>query len=304
MSFDSGKRDALIAEGLTEAEADYLVSEGRQTEGLTPPPGSSYVPEPAERSGSNSSDYSTQSQPSHSNDQQSHQSQSYDGERAQRDQERRELQELRDRNARLDERMRIFNEAVNSGQQQQQYQGPPDAESDPFGYMKWQSERINALEHVNREVVSHVQEREASQNLHNAYVSDARQFAQRTPDFAQAYHWLMNNRDAELAAAGYRDPNERARIIHADERDIVARALHSRQSPSAVVYGLAKARGFAGGGQAAQGQRGGSQRGAGSQQGGFDLERIANLSDSQYIAWKNALSPQQRRNFNRALGGS
>src|SRR5712671_6397155 len=34
---DEGKRAALIAEGATEGEADYLLSGGAKTEGLTPP---------------------------------------------------------------------------------------------------------------------------------------------------------------------------------------------------------------------------------------------------------------------------
>jgi hypothetical protein len=37
MSFDDTKREALIAEGLTEGEADYLLSGGTKTDGLELP---------------------------------------------------------------------------------------------------------------------------------------------------------------------------------------------------------------------------------------------------------------------------
>ncbi len=301
--FDTAKRDALIDEGLTEAEANYLVSGGTQTEGLTPPPGSSYFSdtgdgrEPAAHAAAAGHlprpDADAAPRPD------GRQSDAHAGSAAARDRDLAELDRLREIAARQDERLRIFGEAMQEAAAPQP-RPKPDREADPFAYMAWLEEQLEGLRPQVDALRRQTQERDAFAALQSAYVNDARAFASRTPDFPLAYNWLMQNRDAELAAAGYNDPGQRMRIIALDERDIVARALQARQSPAQVIYGLARARGFRG----AQAAAAAGQRGAAAPQGGFDLARIAAMTDGQYLAWKRALTPQQRRAYNAALGGA
>jgi hypothetical protein len=204
--------------------------------------------------------------------------------------------------------MKLFREAMTQPEQNTQPKQKPDREADPFEYMAWQDEQLEGLRSRLDQFTTQTQERDAYVALHSAYTTDARTFARANADFSQAYNWPMTQRDAELQAAGYTDPEYRKQVILSDERDLVARALHARQSnanapgPAQLIYGLAKARGFAG---ATGGQRGAAaQRSTpAAQSGGFDLARIAELTDGQYFAWKRGLSPQQRKSYAAALGG-
>jgi hypothetical protein len=296
MSFDDSKREALIAEGLSEGEADYLLSGGTKTEGLELPasPDDSPAPAPAPSSDGNGRDR-----------------QASDARLVERE---AELTTLRDRNARLDERMRVFREAMEApdaaAQAAAQPKPKPDREADPFGYMQWQDEQLTQIASRLDQFTSQTQEHAAAIELTQTFRQDAGQYVRTNPDFWEsapnardgAYHYLMRSRDAELQAAGYSDAAERLRIITADERDIVARAFHARQrnpsapSPSEILFNLATSRGY-------QRRAAAPQRGAlAAQPGGFDLDRIATMTDNQYAAWKRALTPQQQKSFAAALG--
>lgn len=210
--------------------------------------------------------------------------------------------------------MRLFREAMERPEAQAQPKQKPDREADPFGYMAWQDEQLEGLRTRIDQFATQTQERDAAIELTNTFRQDAFAYTRTNPDFWEstrgagdgAYHFLMKNRDAELQAAGYSDPNERARIIALDERDIVARAFYAKQQnpnapgPVQVLYNLAVSRGYQSRSGAKAAQRGGSA----PQQGGFDLERIAALNDAQYLAWKRTLTPQQRKSYSAALGGA
>lgn len=285
--FDS-KKDALIAEGLSPGEADYLLSGGSNTAGLE-------LPDSADDASAASTTVE------HAPRRERQEGTDLAGQDA-------ELRDLREKHARLDERMRIFREAAEQPEAQAQPKQRPDRESQPFEYMAWLEDRIEGLQQSSERTRAEQQENAAYVALHDAYTTDARTFARTNADFARAYNYLMANRDAELVAAGYTDPAYRRQVILSDERDLVARALHARQTnpnaagPAQLIYAMAKARGFTGGPVP---QRGSSQRGSSAaQSGGFDLERLSALTDSQYAAWKRSLSPQQRKSYSIALGGA
>jgi hypothetical protein len=272
------KTRALLDEGLTQGEIDYLQSGGKNSDGLTPPaagddaakpaPAEPEKPaqaaEPAKPAPAEAAS-ATPAEPVEEDDEPAKDSPFYPQwkrEKTRRQELQRELQARetsiaaerastaaeREKWARLDERLKVFQQAVEPPAQQPA--APPDPEADPFGYMRWLGEQVNGLAGKTDQVATNVQERDAATELQTTYVRDAREFATRQADFGQAYNWLMANRDAELSAAGYTDPAERMRIITLDERDIVARALMARQTnpnaagPAQIIYGLARARGF------------------------------------------------------------
>ncbi len=177
--------------------------------------------------------------------------------------------------------------------------------------MAWMEERLERVSSQVEQTATQTQERDAMVGLVTTFRNDAAQYARTNPDFWEsapnardgAYHHLMRSRDQELLHAGYVDPSERMRIILADERDIVARAFHAKQrnpsapSPSEVLFNLAVTRGYQKRAATAP------QRGTpAAQLGGFDLARIAEMTDNQYAAWKRALTPQERQSFAAALG--
>ncbi len=113
MSFDNAKREALIAEGLSEGEADYLLSNGTDTEGLELPAAvDDASPAPAAAPPSEG----RQRVPDH--------------DIAARE---GELRELRERNARLDERMRVFCEAMEQPDAASRCGKSTEAEARPRG---------------------------------------------------------------------------------------------------------------------------------------------------------------------------
>jgi hypothetical protein len=103
------KREALIAEGLTEGEADYLLSGGSNTGRLEMP-----GPSDDASTASTTAEHAAQ------------RGARQDSDFAERD---AELRDLRERHARLDERMRIFREAAEQPESQPQPKQKPDRES-------------------------------------------------------------------------------------------------------------------------------------------------------------------------------
>jgi hypothetical protein len=158
--------------------------------------------------------------------------------------------------------MRVFREAMEAPDAAAvaaaQPKAKPDREADPFGYMAWQDDQLTQIASRLDQFTSQTQERDAAVELTQTFRQDAGQYARTNPDFWEsapnardgAYHYLMKSRDAELQAAGYSDPQERLRIITADERDIVARAFHAKQrnpnapGPAEVLFNLATSRGY------------------------------------------------------------
>jgi hypothetical protein len=155
--------------------------------------------------------------------------------------------------AKVAERLDLLNAALAPQPKAEDKPAPaPDPEQDIFGYAKWQGERLAALERQLGEVngqVGKVREQSAQERseagLRQAYVTDAQRFSAATPDFGAAYVHLLQTRDQELAHIGHADPQKRAAMIAAEEREIVAAALQAGVSPSERIYGLAKLRGYA-----------------------------------------------------------
>jgi len=200
-----------------------------------------------------------------------------------------ELAQEREKRVRVEERLNLLAEALSPQQQADERQAVredprPDPERDVFGYMAWQERRSERLERALQEtqnalVQSHQQYQgdRAAQQFISTYRQDARNFARQNPDFAQAYQYILADRDRELKEMGYADPNQRLQIITAEERDLVTRNLQARKSPAAAIYALAKGRGFKGGG-----------RGPGGTDG-MSVAAIANLSDDEFASLTNRL---------------
>lgn len=167
-----------------------------------------------------------------------------------------EANELRQRFARMDERLRLFNEALQAppADQQQQPAAPkpmPDPTQDIFGAFQWLAdqnktltERLEQAHKQTGEVRQSIDANTAETQLRSAYGRDAATFAQANPDFGQAYTHYLRVRHATLDAAGYTDPAQRGQIIQQEERDIVERAFKAGKSPASVIYGIAKQIGY------------------------------------------------------------
>lgn len=180
-----------------------------------------------------------------------------DEERNERQRLSQQLAEKSEQWARLEERFKVFQEALNTPDEPVEEPEPdlPDPEQDIIGFNRGLHTRYerrfarqeNELQQLRDQLGQFNQEtaagREQNQLL-NRYRMDAQTFAQKQPDFVDAYKFLISSRDAELQAAGYNDPLERQRLIVADEQALAQRALEGRASPAERLYALAKARGY------------------------------------------------------------
>lgn len=240
---------------------------------------------------------------------------------------RDENQQLRDAKARAEERIAVFTDLVAKAVggdpapvegADQIDEAAPDPEKDIFGYVKWQAKQVELLKAQLAAKTGSDDARNAEQQFRTTYISDATQFLAKTPDFRDAYSHLVQGRDRELAAIGMTDPAERKAYIAKEEKAIVQAALQAKKSPSETLYGLAKARGYAGTApkpaqqhndqqariqQIANGQKaaGNHLSNAGGSSGeGLTAEAFLNMTDEQYAEAVSKLSPAQRRTL---LGG-
>ena len=150
--------------------------------------------------------------------------------------------------ARIDERLNLLMQAVQTPAAQQQDAAPPSIEEDPLGYIKWQAEqtekRFKELEERGNKTAQLTEQQVAEHQLQQAYLADAQAFMQQNPDLANAYQFLLQGRDDEYAAMGVTDPAERRRMVVAEERSLVQSAIKAGVSPTARLYQLAMARGY------------------------------------------------------------
>lgn len=198
---------------------------------------------------------------------------------------RAELAKRSEEAARVDERLKMINEALSVSPQQQarneEDDPKPDPEQDILGYMRWQDRQLAKLGSKLGEYETERTETRAQAQLKNDYQDDARSFAQQEPSFGQAYNFLMMNRTAEIASYRFGKDLSKAATdnnhkltraefkeitdtVVAEERELVANAMQSNRSPAALLYSIARGRGFQP--QAPAAQRGGQQAAQGGQQ--------------------------------------
>ena len=159
---------------------------------------------------------------------------------------RRERQEGAERQARLDERLAIINEAL---QPQPMPQQPPRPDEDIFGAFEHLSGEVNTLRQERQQEAQRRQQdgqrQQRATAMFNAYRADAARFVAEEPAFKDAYGFLLSSRQAELTAGGW-DPATIANTVRNDEMAIVEFALTNGRSPAETLYRMAQARGFKG----------------------------------------------------------
>lgn len=175
-----------------------------------------------------------------------------------------ELQKREVRDAKLNERLAILDEAMRTPPAPAQTDEDPEPpEDDVFESVAWlrrQNARLaKQVEEVRTGVQQTSTEQKEEQAFRSYYAQDVQGIRQSDPNFDEAYTFLMLSRDRELEAMGYKDANARRQMIVNDERRIVKKAMdewrESGQPTSAAqrLVALAVARGYKPGVLAQQG---------------------------------------------------
>lgn len=239
-----------------------------------------------------------------------------------------EYAKSRETQARLDERLAILNEAMKPKPEPKGPANPLEeadisAEEDPLGALA-QLQRRNQflIQERSRSADESRHQSEARtvfENVQNTYKADAARMIAENPSFKDAYAFLMKGRDAEYQALGMTDPAQRAAAIAKDEAEIVIGALKGGRSPAETIYAIATARGFAPtaaapadgtmkptasstqataklqqirNGQAAAATLSGT---GGTPSEGLTAESLASMSQADFDAMVDKLTPQQQR---------
>lgn len=173
----------------------------------------------------------------------------------QREEQRRrqletDLQAERDKNSRIDERLKIINEALTTPEAAapaapvEDEDPEPNPETHIFEHNAWLSRQLQKSNQRFEQFQTTAQERDQEVQLATTYQNDAGRFAQTEPNFGAAYVYLIKQRDAELELAGVKDPKLRAQQIVREEKGLVQGALADGQSPAERIFNMAKGRGF------------------------------------------------------------
>lgn len=149
----------------------------------------------------------------------------------------------RDRVAEL-ERLVAERAQQQPAQQQEQPKGPPNPEDDIFEYLKYQAQQTDALRNQLNQTTQMTEAQRAQQYVMATYQQDFQQHNRQAPDTMQAYEYLANTRRRELAMMGWDDPAQQTQQLVQEEMNIVQFALQNGRSPTEIIYGLAKERGY------------------------------------------------------------
>jgi hypothetical protein len=157
------------------------------------------------------------------------------------------VDELSEKFARGDERLRLLAEALNPQQDgktgQAEDDPKPDPQKDIFAYVAWQDRQIERLKGDLGETRETVTTDQADRTLRDGYQRDAVAFARETPDFGPAYNYLLTQRAGMLVEQGYAEKEVR-QILHNEEKGLVERAAQTGKRPAQLIYGLAKQLGW------------------------------------------------------------
>lgn len=153
--------------------------------------------------------------------------------------------------ARLDERIKLINEALGGPAQPGGAPVPaedpePDPQTDIFAYVAWQGRQLKRAHEQITELGTTFSDQQAETTLKTNYINDINRYV-RTPEgshFAAAYQHLVNARGNQLQAIGHTDPAKINEMIAREERNLVKQAIENNKSPAQVLYAVAQSFGF------------------------------------------------------------
>lgn len=213
--------------------------------------------------------------------------------------------ELEIENTKFRERFSIL-EKLNAPKEEAK--GPPSPEEDIFGAFSHLSQTVQSLQQKLSEGEAARQHEGQIAQLVNHYQADAAQFTTKTPDYMDAYNFLIRSRAEELMALGYETQAELTDALRNEEITIATLAFQKNKSPASMIYDLAQKRGYkkADPKAAAEAKLDTIERGSGlhkslsatsgtSGEGEMTAEQLLNMPNDEFEAWCNKNPAKARR---------
>lgn len=159
---------------------------------------------------------------------------------------RSELQEIRTKQAVLEDRWNTLFKA-NQSQQETAVETPPNPEEDIFAFSKWQNDQLKRLEtkitEREQQEQQSKQQTEQEKAIWDHWNASRAQFEAETPDFTRAAEYLLNLRTGQLKTIGLSE-QEINETINKEVAGVVIQSANSNKSPAELVYNYAKASGY------------------------------------------------------------
>lgn len=153
--------------------------------------------------------------------------------------------EADERNARLDERLRMLQDAMTPRQAVR----APDPRTDPAGAFQNLAQRLDKTEgelaEERRQRDETQRQQAAEEEMWGSYRKSGREYSKEVPDFPDAYNYLRQSRINELESMGF-DPQTINQTLLQDEYSLAINAQQTGTDPADTIYRWAKARGYAG----------------------------------------------------------
>lgn len=149
------------------------------------------------------------------------------------------------------QQLRAELEAIRRAQQPQQpaqpQEQPPSFEEDPVGALAFQNQRLQQqLEEVSswrRQQEEAAQQQQVVQALVQRTADSAREFRAQQPDYDQAFQYLTEQRDKQLAVL-IPDKAQREQAMFMEALQLSVQALQAGVSPAQRYYEIAQAWGY------------------------------------------------------------
>lgn len=160
---------------------------------------------------------------------------------------RGENRELRQQNAvimqRLNEVLGVIGKSEQPAEPQKTAEPPSD---DPLAMLKFVAEKLTKQEQAQTEVQQRSREAEQHQQFVSRVGTVEAEFRTTTPDYDNAVKFVAESRDRELQTLfPYSTPEQRQQTIALEWKNIADNSFANGQNPAALIYGLAKMRGYA-----------------------------------------------------------
>lgn len=160
---------------------------------------------------------------------------------------RGELREARQQNAvimqRLNEVLGVIAQPAKAAEAEKPQELPKD---DPLAILNFLVDRVTKQDQTQQEANRQTQEREQHQQSLSRLGNIENEFRATAPDYDNAIKFVAESRDRELQTLfPYSTPEQRQQTIALEWKNIVDNSFANGQNPAALVYALARTRGYA-----------------------------------------------------------
>jgi len=172
-------------------------------------------------------------------------------ERIRRKEVQKQIETLNVENKKLKD---TFDRILQKAQEQAELENqpkPPSYDENPLEALRYENEqlkkKVGTIEQTQTQRQQQEQQNYEMQQRQDQFIgtykAKADEFSKTTPDFKDAYNYLLTSREAEYKAAGY-SAEQVNQLLVEDEAAIVATALGQNANPAQRLYEIAKLRGY------------------------------------------------------------